>query len=171
MFIIIKRDRQSARPVILKKHEDAALALRFFFIVLTDCLCWIPIVLIKLLAFVGVTISHNLYACVVVFILPINSAINPVLYTIAARTELRRRIEKWLERTLICLQRFECVVRSGQKTPTSSALTQSLTTTESRSISSGSILPSSTLTTSTGGETERCVMYHSRRDSELSTAI
>lgn len=58
-------------------------------------------------------VLDNLYACVVVFILPINSALNPILYTIAAPTELRRRIEKWLERTLVCLQRFECVVRSG----------------------------------------------------------
>ncbi|XP_054709369.1 relaxin receptor 1-like [Uloborus diversus] len=170
MFFIIKRDRQSARPVIMKKHEDAVLALRFFFIVLTDCLCWIPIVLIKLLALVGVSISHNLYACVVVFILPINSALNPVLYTIAAPTELRRRIEKWIERSLVCLQRFECVVRSGQKTPTSTPLTQSLTNTESRSVSSGSILPS-TATTSTGGEIERCIIHQDRKNSVTVTAI
>lgn len=59
----------------------------------------------------------------------------------------------------------------GQKTPTSTPLTQSLTTTESRSVSSGSILPTSTVTTSSGSEMERCIAHHSRKDSELSTSI
>ncbi|GIY32669.1 relaxin receptor 1 [Caerostris darwini] len=143
MFITIKRDRESARPVILKKHEDTVLAFRFFFIVLTDSLCWIPIVIIKLLALAGVTISHNLYACVVVFILPINSALNPLLYTIAAPTELRRKIEKWLQRAIIWLQRFDCVIKSS--VTTSSSLTR---TEDSRCIPSSGI---------TSGELELCI--------------
>ncbi|GFT73677.1 relaxin receptor 1 [Nephila pilipes] len=148
MFITIKRDRESARPVILKKHEDTVLAFRFFFIVLTDSLCWIPIVIIKLLALLGVTISHNLYACVVVFILPINSALNPLLYTIAAPTELRRKIEKWLQRAVLWLQRFDCVIKSAEVS-TSTTLTRTVTSSESRHI------PSSTATT--GGELEICI--------------
>ncbi|KAF8785851.1 Relaxin receptor 1 like protein [Argiope bruennichi] len=144
MFYTIKRDRESARPVILKKHEDTVLAFRFFFIVLTDSLCWIPIVIIKLLALAGVTISHNLYACVVVFILPINSALNPVLYTIAAPTELRRKIERWLQRAFIWLQRFDCIIKSSVSN--SSSLTRTVTTQETRYIP-----------TSSGGELELCI--------------
>ncbi|KAH9374064.1 hypothetical protein HPB48_005333 [Haemaphysalis longicornis] len=112
MFAIIKEDRQRARPVTMKKQEDVVLALRFFFIVLTDCLCWIPIVIIKILALCEVRISENVYAWVVVFILPINSALNPVIYTLAAPTELRRRIEKFSQRILKCHKRIECILAS-----------------------------------------------------------
>ena len=58
MFYIIKRDRKHARPVFVgRKREDAILALRFFGIVVTDCLCWIPIVIIKILALTKISIS------------------------------------------------------------------------------------------------------------------
>ncbi|RWS20623.1 adenosine A3 receptor-like protein [Leptotrombidium deliense] len=60
MFLVIKNDRKFARPALLgKKKEDVILALRFFFIVLTDCLCWIPIIAIKLIAFTDVEISRE----------------------------------------------------------------------------------------------------------------
>ncbi|GFQ90668.1 relaxin receptor 1 [Trichonephila clavata] len=149
MFITIKRDRDRARPVNLKKHEDAHLAFRFFFIVLTDSLCWIPIVIIKTLALLGVTISHNLYACVVVFILPINSALNPLIYTIAAPTELRRKIEKGLQRAVLWLQRCDCVTKSDVST--SSTLTRTVTSSERESHH----MHSSTATTE--GELEYCI--------------
>lgn len=60
MFVIIRGDRQHARPVTLKRREDSVLAFRFFLIVLTDCLCWIPIIAIKLAALCKVKISRKL---------------------------------------------------------------------------------------------------------------
>lgn len=95
MFFILNRDRSQTRPGSVDKHkEDVILALRFFFIVFTDCLCWLPIVVIKIIAFTSLTINSVTYAWVVVFILPINSAINPILYTMAAPTEMRKRLLK-----------------------------------------------------------------------------
>lgn len=94
MFIILHRDRATTHPGLIDKaYEDRILAIRFFAIVLTDCLCWLPIVLIKVLAFLpGQKISPTIYAWVVVFILPINSAINPIIYTIAAPTSIRNKL-------------------------------------------------------------------------------
>ncbi|XP_071043338.1 relaxin receptor 1 [Parasteatoda tepidariorum] len=132
MFSLIKHNRGSARPVNLSQNEDTILAIRFFFIVLTDCLCWIPIVVIKMLALTGINISHTLYACVVVFILPINSALNPLLYTIAAPTELRRQIERWLEPTLQWMQRFNFAIKSRVKV--SSTLSRSERNLENRTV-------------------------------------
>jgi len=66
MFFTIKNDRRFSRPALpvdKKKREDIILAGRFFAIVLTDCLCWLPIVGIKLIAFLpGVKISC-MFAC------------------------------------------------------------------------------------------------------------
>lgn len=47
MFISIQRTRK--KTTLFK--NDMAFAKRFFFIVFTDALCWIPIIIIKLLAF------------------------------------------------------------------------------------------------------------------------
>ncbi|CAL4083044.1 unnamed protein product, partial [Meganyctiphanes norvegica] len=65
----------------LQSDRDTAFALRFLFIVLTDCVCWLPIVIVKISAMANVETPPNVYAYLVVLVLPINSAINPILYT------------------------------------------------------------------------------------------
>jgi adenosine A3 receptor, putative len=59
LFITIRKDREVTRPALprLAKREDIVLAFRFFCIVLTDCLCWLPIIIIKIVAFADVPIS------------------------------------------------------------------------------------------------------------------
>lgn len=159
MFSTIKSDRKFARPALpeeKKKREDAILAFRFFAIVSTDCLCWLPIAAIKLIAFTSVTISRKflfffssqfiemrgkvfelmkktcllfsfhlahlatLNAWLVVFILPINSALNPVIYTLAAPTELHHRLYKqcrrifWSFRESLLTSQRETIDESGE---------------------------------------------------------
>lgn len=84
MYIIIIGGHQTAKPHLLggERREEAILAIRFFFIVITDCLCWIPIVVIKIIA-MKMTISSSIYGWLVVFMIPINSALNPIVYTLA----------------------------------------------------------------------------------------
>lgn len=55
--------------------------IRFFFIVLTDVSCWAPVIVLKLLAFYNFEISGDVYSWLVVFVLPLNSTINPLLFT------------------------------------------------------------------------------------------
>ncbi|CAG2113317.1 unnamed protein product, partial [Medioppia subpectinata] len=68
-----------------QQKQDRNIAKRCGFIVATDCLCWMPIVLIKILALVGVPINDSLYAVIAIFLLPVNSALNPVLYTLTTK--------------------------------------------------------------------------------------
>ncbi|KAI1286967.1 Relaxin receptor 1 [Halotydeus destructor] len=68
-----------------QQQQDRNIAQRFAFIVATDCLCWMPIFLIKILALAGVPINDDLYAWVAVFFLPVNSALNPILYTLTTK--------------------------------------------------------------------------------------
>lgn len=100
LYLMIMSARQTTRPVAIKaeKREDAILAIRFFFIVVTDCLCWIPIVVIKLIALCNVSISSAIYGWLVVFIIPVNSALNPIIYTLAAPTLLRSHVCRLFER-------------------------------------------------------------------------
>ncbi|XP_046456319.1 relaxin receptor 2-like isoform X1 [Daphnia pulex] len=82
LFVSIRRTR-TATPLAPNEIE---IAVRFFFIVFTDCLCWMPTILLKIMALANVYIPADLYAWLVVFILPVNSAINPLLYTFTTPT-------------------------------------------------------------------------------------
>ncbi|KAK7108449.1 hypothetical protein V1264_016187 [Littorina saxatilis] len=83
MFLAIRRSRLMYRPA--DESQERCLMKRFFFIVVTDLMCWMPIILLKVAALAGVEISGDLYAWLVVFILPVNSALNPLLYTLTTR--------------------------------------------------------------------------------------
>ncbi|XP_071949451.1 uncharacterized protein [Antedon mediterranea] len=85
MFMSIRTTR-NASTVQIGYKGDMKYARRFFFIVLTDSLCWIPIVIIKLIALFNIPITENLYTWIVIFVLPVNSALNPILYTISTTT-------------------------------------------------------------------------------------
>ena len=47
----------------------------------TDFCCWVPISLMAFLSFSGVRISNDAYAVSAIILLPINSALNPILYS------------------------------------------------------------------------------------------
>jgi hypothetical protein len=64
-------------------NQDSAIAKRMMFIILTDFLCWFPVIIISILALTENLYdpSKQVYAWIAVFVLPINSSINPLLYT------------------------------------------------------------------------------------------
>ncbi|XP_041458476.1 relaxin receptor 2-like isoform X2 [Lytechinus variegatus] len=84
MFLSIRRTRRAAAQCGVK--DDMAYAKRFFFIILTDSLCWLPIAILKIMSLYNYIISETLYGWIVVFVLPINSALNPILYTVSTTT-------------------------------------------------------------------------------------
>ena len=64
--------------------EEIRMTLKVSAIVLTDFFCWFPICLMGALVQIGlIELPNSVFAWAVTFILPINSAINPFLYTTA----------------------------------------------------------------------------------------
>ncbi|XP_030829872.1 G-protein coupled receptor GRL101-like [Strongylocentrotus purpuratus] len=82
IFIKIRLDQAE----VGRKSEAAMeikMALKMFLIVGTDFCCWMPIIILGVLVqTVGVDVTPDIYAWLVVFVLPINSSLNPYLYTI-----------------------------------------------------------------------------------------
>ncbi|PFX19217.1 Relaxin receptor 1 [Stylophora pistillata] len=74
-----------ARAQSAQAKRERALAKRVFFIILTDFLCWIPIIAIGIKSHVEKTFDPpgDLAVWIAVFALPINSAVNPLLYTLS----------------------------------------------------------------------------------------
>ena len=56
MFYSIYKTGINATDVRNRLHKDVAVANRFFFIVFSDALCWIPIFLVKILSLLKVEI-------------------------------------------------------------------------------------------------------------------
>ncbi|XP_062581982.1 relaxin receptor 2-like [Saccostrea cucullata] len=76
------------------RRREIALAKSVVAVVITDLLCWVPIGIIGMLTFYGIDVSLEVYAWIIVLVLPVNSAINPILYTLSAiiRERGRRRV-------------------------------------------------------------------------------
>ncbi|KAK9720502.1 7 transmembrane receptor (rhodopsin family) [Popillia japonica] len=76
-----------------QSRDRDKVAQRFGIIVLTDCMCWVPVIIVKITALLGAHISEYLYAWLAIFVLPINSALNPVLYTLTTKI-FKKQIRK-----------------------------------------------------------------------------
>ncbi|XP_008852540.1 relaxin receptor 1 isoform X3 [Nannospalax galili] len=85
MFYSVHQSTITATEIRNQVKKEMILAKRFFFIVFTDALCWIPIFILKFLSLLQVEIPDTITSWVVIFILPINSALNPILYTLTTR--------------------------------------------------------------------------------------
>ncbi|XP_071819213.1 uncharacterized protein [Apostichopus japonicus] len=78
-----------------KLDEQIQMAAKMSFLVLTDMACWMPIIIMGCLALTGtVEIPGDMYAVTAVFILPINSALNPYLYTLLVKAAKRASSSK-----------------------------------------------------------------------------
>ena len=67
------------------------IARRLFTVAVTDFLCWFPIGCLGLLASQGIAISGELNVAMAILVMPLNSAINPFLYTLNVILEKRQR--------------------------------------------------------------------------------
>uniref|UniRef100_A0A673M6T4 Relaxin receptor 2-like n=1 Tax=Sinocyclocheilus rhinocerous TaxID=307959 RepID=A0A673M6T4_9TELE len=116
MFCSICKTGINATDVRSRLHKDVAVANRFFFIVFSDALCWIPIFLVKTLSLLNVDIPGTINSWVVIFILPINSALNPILYTLTT-SFFREQVE-----LLLCRWQRRSASKKDRKSLTSSTI-------------------------------------------------
>ncbi len=90
IFIYI---RQASKKLSLRKQldNDIKVAIRMAMVVGTDFICWFPVIVMGILSQTGVVvIPLEAYVWSVVFILPINSSLNPYLYSIATFVSEKR---------------------------------------------------------------------------------
>ena len=69
------------------EKQLSRMARKMGMIVVTDFLCWMPIIMIGILAQCGVSIPTEVYVWTVFLILPLNSSLNPYLYTFSTCCE------------------------------------------------------------------------------------
>ena len=97
----IKLNSMSVTNTTSKSH-DLTIARRLLTVVVSDFVCWFPIGLLGLLASRGVAVPSEVNVAMAIFVLPLNAAMNPFLYTFNMLMERRRKTKeaelmKWLE--------------------------------------------------------------------------
>ena len=93
MFIYAKKSSRltAIGKDVTRERRELRMALKMSLIVFTDFLCWVPLLMVCILAqFELITVKPEVYAWTVAFVLPINSAINPFLYTIVYLTSRKK---------------------------------------------------------------------------------
>ena len=73
---------------------DLVLARRLFTVIVSDCLCWIPIGLLGLMEYSGLHVPSEVNVAMAIAVLPLNSAVNPFLYAFNTLKEQRRKAKE-----------------------------------------------------------------------------
>ena len=93
-----------------QKSKDQTIARRLITVVMSDFLCWFPIGLLGLLSSTGTAVPGEINVAIAILVLPLNSALNPFLYTLNMIMERRRRSkEDRLRKLLISELRGQAV--------------------------------------------------------------
>ena len=81
MYRTITKTASAVRST--RMNQDSTIAKRMMFIILTDFFCWFPVIIVSILSLTGSLYDpkKEVYVWIAVFVLPINSSINPLLYT------------------------------------------------------------------------------------------
>lgn len=77
-----------------QQERESSMATKMTIIVVTDAACWLPIILLGLVSLAGVPIPAQVFAWVAVFVLPLNAAVNPLLYTLSTAPFLGKARER-----------------------------------------------------------------------------
>ena len=77
-----------------QKRQEFEVAKRLFLVVVTDFMCLFPIITMGLMALAGVSLGDAAYRWSALLVMPINSALNPVLYTLP---DVRKRWQNFKE--------------------------------------------------------------------------
>ncbi|XP_010365373.1 relaxin receptor 2 isoform X2 [Rhinopithecus roxellana] len=108
MFCSIQKTALQTTEVRNHFGREVAVANRFFFIVFSDAICWIPVFVIKILSLFRVEIPDTMTSWIVIFFLPVNSALNPILYTLTTsffKDKLKQLLHKHRRKSIFKIKK------------------------------------------------------------------
>ena len=94
-----------------RKSKDLIIAHRLFTVAMSDFLCWFPFGLLGLLASRGLALPVGVNVAMAIIVPPLNSVLNPLLYTLSLIQERRRKAKEILLKQRLMLhgqQQADC---------------------------------------------------------------
>ncbi|RWS24200.1 relaxin receptor-like protein, partial [Leptotrombidium deliense] len=83
MYNTVRQSSRRMTRIQARQVRERQVGRQMAMIVMSNFLCWCPIIIMGLMAILGYTLKATVYSWTAVFILPLNSATNPVIYTLA----------------------------------------------------------------------------------------
>ncbi|XP_012665460.1 relaxin receptor 2 isoform X2 [Otolemur garnettii] len=108
MFCSIQKTALQTAEVRNHIGREVAIANRFFFIVFSEAICWIPVFVVKILSLFRVEIPGTITSWIVIFFLPVNSALNPILYTLTTsffKDKLKQLLHKHRRKSIFTIKK------------------------------------------------------------------
>ncbi|XP_064082332.1 G-protein coupled receptor GRL101-like [Macrobrachium nipponense] len=97
MYTVTQEIRMAALPGPVARPGESGMATRMTLIVATDAACWLPIIVLGIASLCGVAVPPKVFSWIAVFVLPLNAAVNPVLYTLST-SPVRKRFRSLRQR-------------------------------------------------------------------------
>ncbi|XP_076044816.1 G-protein coupled receptor GRL101-like [Oratosquilla oratoria] len=95
MYLAARTSRAAVRSD--QQRHESHMARRMALIVATDAACWLPIIFLGIVSLAGVRIPPQVFAWIAVFVLPLNAAVNPLLYTLSTAPFVGKAKERVLD--------------------------------------------------------------------------
>ncbi|XP_059176560.1 G-protein coupled receptor GRL101-like [Physella acuta] len=98
IFLAMSREKtqlQSSAHSLAKRKREIMVAKNLSLVVMSNFLCWFPICVIGLMTARGHTFSQQTYGWLAVFVLPLNSAVNPIIYTLPVVFQKWEDFKNW----------------------------------------------------------------------------
>ena len=93
IYYSIRLNSISMADASKSSSRDLTIARRLITIAMSDFCCWFPIGFLGILASLDIPIPGEVNVAMAIFVLPLNSALNPFLYTLNVIRERRRRAQ------------------------------------------------------------------------------
>ncbi|CAG2118763.1 unnamed protein product, partial [Medioppia subpectinata] len=83
MYKTIRLSRQKMNRLKARQVRETQVGRQMALIVITNFLCWFPVIVMGMMSLAGFTIPGAAYSWTAVFVFPVNSATNPIIYSLA----------------------------------------------------------------------------------------
>nr|KAG5700992.1 hypothetical protein BaRGS_022703 [Batillaria attramentaria]KAG5700995.1 hypothetical protein BaRGS_022706 [Batillaria attramentaria] len=93
IFLSVRVNQISVKDTS-QKSKDLTIARRLITVAVSDFLCWFPIGVLGIRASSGAPIPGEMNVAMAILVLPLNSALNPFLYTVNMILERRRQAKE-----------------------------------------------------------------------------
>ena len=104
--LVYKKATRTKLSTSTKKDPNQDMQRRISRLLLTDFFCWIPVCIMAYLSVAGVSLPPDAYIASAGFLLPINSAMNPLLYSPLIGQCMSRVRKRITDRLLVICTRY-----------------------------------------------------------------
>ena len=89
IVLLIKRNTSTVSPSLKKKNKYSKIVIHLLIVIFINMCCWIPSTVVLVLPLAGYQMSNYVLIWIIIAIVPINSVVDPILFSILTPATIR----------------------------------------------------------------------------------